>query len=1155
MSNVTWITPRGSIGEVIVNLPVSVSILAADPTQSAVTYTLIGGTLPTGLTLSSNGVISGTPTYTDSSVNYFTTEDYNFIVRAASASGALPADAQFTLTVVNIVNNDFNWVTESGALGTVSAGDYVSLQLLAESTSNITYKMISGELPNGMRITDTGYLQGVPTFLTSVAVDQSKQYRFTVRATNAAGHINDRSFNIIVTSVAGPVIEPTTTFLGAFFDGVYFSQQLTVVELNSLASIQWSVTNGQLPPGVTLDSNGLLSGYIQPLQLVGSFGPAGYGAVQEYGEVVTAGQFIPGEHYEINGPSNTSGLIYTGTTDFTQIGADNNNLGTEFIATGVGTGTGTAIYLPTATIIQTQEYDYGPYDFTNLNQGASYNFTIQAFDGANYDIQSYIVEVVSRSGFTADSSTSVNDTYITIDSLNESIPVLLNSSRTLPTARQDAYYAFKFEGYDFAGDAITYSISDVVGTFDAFISGVDIGFDSDGDDVTHLSGIGFDYAAYIAETNTGSTPTNNLPGLTLDANTGWLYGKVNQTNVSLENYSVGIIVSKTVNGVTYSSPATYFTIPILGDVNNVIQWNTASDIGTINNGSVSELFVQATSQVGKEIIYSLYDSAGVPCGLPQGLTLLSSGELSGRVSFEAFSLDDYATTIDGGALTIDRKYTFMVQAQTSDLTANSFREFTVTLNIVDKTPYNNLYLTALPSSSQRQIFNNLISNTNIFDTKEIYRPNDPWFGINTQLEMLFLPGLNPSALLTLENAIVKNHWTKEYQFGDINTAVVLDENYEIKYEVLYINIIDPEENTAGNGPPLELDLNGVITNPYIDINGNTYDVLYPNTTVNMITRLVNAIGYSDQSSLPPWMTSNQPDLTSVNKFQPPLGYTKAVVLAYTQPGASKSIAYRLKNALINFNNIEFSVNSYQLDDYYSTYFDPTTQKYITGQETTFDYLATKNIGSIVARVNYGVDTPFSQINGRPVSYINANGGIDGITDYADGDTIVFLTQENFVNPGPYEGWVEYFDAYIGDNILTTATEGYGSEGFDLYTLIPGYLESITNSGTQNQRGGIWQINMVNGIVLLNFVREVAFNERIQILNGKTHSAGIYYYSAADSVGHTVPYYKIYNITSNAITPPTTFNKGTTKFFSNRDQYYTPNSQDKYVKFPQYGVFT
>jgi hypothetical protein len=44
-----------------------------------------------------------------------------------------------------------------------------------------------------------------------------------------------------------------------------------------------------------------------------------------------------------------------------------------------------------------------------------------------------------------------------------------------------------------------------------------------------------------------------------------------------------------------------------------------------------------------------------------------------------------------------------------------------------------------------------------------------------------------------------------------------------------------------------------------------------------------------------------------------LGMTRCVVLAYTVPGASKLIQYRLKSAGVNFNNIFFQTDRYNAD--------------------------------------------------------------------------------------------------------------------------------------------------------------------------------------------------------------------------------------------------
>lgn len=1091
MSMLTWITPQSNIGNLSINLPVSVTILAADNSNPTATlsYQLISGSLPTGMSLSSSGVISGTPTYTTINNNYFNTVTYKFIIRATSSSGITPIDGAFSLILTNRVNSDFSWVTPAGDLGTIPNGAFYQLPLeVSETASNttVTFSLISGALPPGMEVKNN-FLQGVPTLNGAVKVNHSETFDFSLRATNYLGHVRDQTFSLSITNVYGPVIEPTITNLGSVLDGSYFTKQLTVNELNQNITITWS-NIGALPPGITLSDNGLLYGYLQPAEIVGEFGPQGYDADQ-----VTQG-----------------------------------------------------------VIVQQDEYDSAPYDFNNISQTTNYSFTIQAYDGANYDVQSYLLNVVSRGDFNTDAgNVTIDNNYLTVDTGNVYIPVLLNANvTTLPEGRAGSYYAYKFDGYDFQGDNLSYSLTNILGTFDAYIPNRDAGFDygsSDPEGINYSGGgVGFD------SFNPNTMSSTNLPGLSLDAVSGWLYGKINPQSLAYTSYNFGVVVSKTVANVTYSSIVNYFNLPVLGDVNNVIEWVTPSNMGTITNGSVSELLVSATSNANKTLVYSLVDAANVPVRLPQGLELLPSGEISGRVSFETFSVDDYSTTFDNNTLTIDRTYNFTVAATATDGSASAVQEFTLTLDVIDIDPYENLYLRAMPKLDQRQVFNNVISNTEIFVPSLIYRPDDPWFGVSKNLDMLFVPGLKASDVSTYANAIMLNHYTKTYTFDAIKTAVVLDDNYNIKYEVVYVTVVDPELNSAGNGPPLEINLNGKIENPYIDEDGNEFKIIYPNSSQNMLDRLVSGIGYYDQNTLPEWMTSNQPGATA-GTFSTPLGFTRAVVLAYTMPGQSNLIAYRLRNSGINFSNIQFTVDRYLLDDYYTTNFNTSTDTYISGRETTFDRLPNKNIGSIVAQVDYAVTIPFDQINGRNLTYINDNGGIDGITNFQTGDTLVFAQQENFINSGPYQGWVDYVDGFIGDN-LVTSQQGYSSEGFDKYTVIPGFLEKALGVSTVNQRGGIWQINIVDGVVNLQFVMEIEVNQKIQVLLGGTYGGSIIYYDQTLGIGQSVPYYSVYRYQSNVLAVPTTFNGDTTKFFTYRDHYYTPNSNDKYVKFPQFGVF-
>jgi len=1097
-----WVTPTGSLGKtpIGVNINLKIQMYDVSAPSTRCTYSVIYGSLPPGVTLSSDGTLSGIAEYSPSQAEGNVT--YNFIIRGVANDGDDGSlDGNFSLTVTNIARSQLSWITKAGNLGTIPSNEYYELRLEASDVAGrpVTYKVISGNIPSGMQLLSSGILKGVPTILTATT-ESTLSYRFTLRASNNNGQIVDRAFSVSVTNSYGPVIQPSSAsatvskFLGYIFDGDLFEQQLYVIEPNPEAVIEWSVVNPEqnpLPPGVTLSSTGLLSGYIRPIALSGAYGPAGYD--------------------------------------------------------------GEEIDQASGAIVQDQEYDYGPYDFNGISQDVTYSFTIRAFDGANYDIQTYTLSVLSRAGTTADATISTNNTFITVDSGKYYVPQLIDESTTLPIGRQDSYYAYKFKGYDPQGFDLTYSLVNQAGTFDARVPGVDNGFDYGGDNVFHLSGVGFDSVGLIGET------PSNLPGLLLDASSGWLYGKLDPQLDAVSEFTFTLECSKTIpateftDSVTITSKPVVFTLIVLGDVNNNINWTSPSNLGTIYGGTVSELKVEAVSTEGKPLVYSLLDKPGYPCRLPQGLQLLPSGEISGRVSFEAFALDNYTTTFDGAELTVDRTYNFYVLVQTEDGTISNTKEFILTLGVANNEPYTNLYLKALPSYDQRKLFASVVENTEIFDPNLIYRPTDPYYGVASDIQMLFASGIKTQELDDLELAIANNHWTKSYQFGDIKTATVLDSTYKTKYEVVYIDIIDPQENANGKGPGTTLDLTHVISNPYISKDGTQHKILYPNTSSNMLQQLEDNIGYQDQSSLPAWMTSNQPG-TGGAAFNPPIGYTKAVVLAYTKPGASKLIAYRLQNSGINFNNIQFTVDRYAVDDYYSTNFDKVNREFFKGRETTFDRLP-KSGGDIVAQVTYGIwGVPFDQINGRPVDYINSYGGLDGTKTFQPGDTLIFVQQEKYSIVEPYDGWGTYADAWIGDNILTTPIEGYGSEPYDYYAIIPGFLEKAQGIATQNQRGGVWRIDIINNVVNLSFVKEIELNQRVRILRGGTYGGAVMYYTPIVPEGQSVPYYVVYQVAPPAVDPKTTFNGGTTRFFSFKDTYYEPGTQDKYLKFPQDGVF-
>jgi hypothetical protein len=1167
-----WVTPPGNLGTIPNGQFYSLRIEADSTANLGITYSFVSGELPPGMQLISQQV------------------DKTITIPQTIPGNQLKISNTQTISVNDFVFGD-KIPPDTRVAGVDSINNIVTLTASTTAVTNIG---------DTIKFYTPGLLQGVPTILDSVVVNESRTYRFTIRAINSLGRINDRAFSLNVTNISAPIIQPETESLGSYFDGIFFSKQLSVSQLNPEANIKWSVVTGDLPPGLELDQTGLISGYLTPIELVGKYGPAGYDS-NNSSDIGKTGTF---SNCNISGTVLSVGTVDQGTivTGMTLTGAGvvpdtqivakitewdrntsylindvvlyqsvyykaNQNIlaGSSFKAAQWDVTTGTqnqwrvspyqnvtgnvtisgVVYSSTTA----QEYDKGPYQFNQINSSTGYTFTVQAFDGANYDLQTYNIRTIaSRTGWTADNDIiTVDDGFLNVDGVAEYYPFIRNTSTTLPTGRQNSYYAFKIDGYDWdvGTDGLTYSIVDTLGTYDGSP------FDPlNRDDLNNGLPGSFDLV---------SATTSNLPGVELDADTGWIYGLLNPQTTALEEFTFGIKVCKTQGNVEYCSDAKYFTLPVLGDPNSTITWITDSDLGTINNGTISEMFLEARSAAGKELVYTLVDEVGVSCRLPQGLKLLPSGEISGRVTFESFGLDDYSTTFDGEKLTIDRTAVFTVRAETIDQTSSLEKTFTLKLNLINKEPYESLYLQAMPSFEQRQIYNQLISNSDIFDPEFIYRPTDAYFGVQEDLRMLFLPGLTASELTDYQQAMIKNHFNKTYQFGEVKTAYVFNETFDIKYEVVYVEIIDPGQNKKqiGSplelGPPLEIDLSNQIENPYIDREGNTYTTVYPNSSENMTARIEDGIGYQDQSSLPPWMTSNQPDPTSVTGFTTPLGYTKAVVIAYAKPGAGEKIAYRIKQSGIDFNRIEFIVDRYQLDNYYTSHYNIDTTSYINDRETLFDSDPNVNIGSIVASVTYAVTVPFSQINGRPINYINSNGGIDGITDFRDGETLIFVQQEQFVDAGPYDGWVDYSNSFIGDNTETAVVEGFDSSSYDTYTVIPGFLEKVQATSPVNRRGGIWRIEITNSIVNLVFVRELEVNDRVKILFGKTLSSAILIYSLDLTVGLTVPYYKVFTV-NPTIRQRTTFNNDTTKFFTYRDQYYESGEQDKYVKFPQYGVF-
>src|SRR5210317_1441765 len=163
------------------------------------------------------------------------------------------------------------WTTTAGKLASIDEQVAYSLQLEANTSDStaITYSVIAGSPPPGMRVTTDGLLTGTPA-----EVAKRTLYTFVVRAT-AGTAITDRTFSLDVqgsdaptfTTAAGQLQLDDSTSVGLYWviDGSSVSLQMQATDSDTRAGqvLVYEIVQGSLPPGVTMSKSGLISGIVQ----------------------------------------------------------------------------------------------------------------------------------------------------------------------------------------------------------------------------------------------------------------------------------------------------------------------------------------------------------------------------------------------------------------------------------------------------------------------------------------------------------------------------------------------------------------------------------------------------------------------------------------------------------------------------------------------------------------------------------------------------------------------------------------------------------------------------------------------------------------------------------------------------------------------------
>lgn len=204
----------------------------------AYTYAVTSGSTPTGITLNSNGTLTGTPTVPGTS---------SFTVTATDAYGNTGVQA-FSLTI-NASGGSPTVTTTSPMPNGMNGTAYSQTFTESGGTGPFTWDVSSGTLPTGLTLhASTGVLDGTPTVPGTSS--------FTIRVTDSTLATGTKPMSLTIVNTLA--ITTTSPLPDATQSSPYTK---TLVASGGTSTYSWAVTVGTLPTGLTLHtSTGVIDG-------------------------------------------------------------------------------------------------------------------------------------------------------------------------------------------------------------------------------------------------------------------------------------------------------------------------------------------------------------------------------------------------------------------------------------------------------------------------------------------------------------------------------------------------------------------------------------------------------------------------------------------------------------------------------------------------------------------------------------------------------------------------------------------------------------------------------------------------------------------------------------------------------------------------------